>query len=91
MHACMLRCSVVSNFFETWTVAHQAPLSMEFSSQEYWRRLPLERVAISYSRDLPDPGNKPASPVSLALAGGFFTTMPPGKPITHKYQCINFK
>ena len=36
----------------------------------------LEWVAISFSRDLPDPGIEPASP---ALAGGFFTTEPPGK------------
>ena len=37
----------------------------------------LEWVAISFSRDLPNPGIKPESP---ALAGGFFTTEPPGKP-----------
>ena len=37
----------------------------------------LEWVAISFSRDLPDPGIEPASP---ALAGGFFTTEPPEKP-----------
>ena len=38
----------------------------------------LERVAISFSRDLPDPGIKPTSP---ALAGGFLTTVPPEKLI----------
>ena len=37
----------------------------------------LERVAISFTRDLPDPGTEPASP---ALAGRFFPTEPPGKP-----------
>ena len=37
-----------------WTVAHQAPLSMGFSRQEYWSGLPL-----STSGDLPDPGIKP--------------------------------
>ena len=37
----------------------------------------LEWVAILSSRDLPDPGIEPASP---ALAGGFFTAEPPGKP-----------
>ena len=37
----------------------------------------LEWVAISFSRDLPDPGIEPGSPV---LADGFFTTEPPGKP-----------
>ena len=40
----------------------------------------LEWVAISFSRGLPDPGIEPASPESSALAGGFFTTEPPGKP-----------
>ena len=38
----------------------------------------LEQVAISYSRGLPDPGIEPMSP---ALAGRFFTTVPPGKPL----------
>ena len=40
----------------------------------------LEWVAISFSRDLPDPSIKPASLASPGLAGGFFTTMPLGKP-----------
>ena len=41
----------------------------------------LEWVVISSSRDLPDPGIELTSPASPALAGGFFTTVPPGKPI----------
>ena len=49
-----------------WTVACQAPLSMEFPRQEYWSGLPFPPP-----RDLPNPGIKPAS---LALAGGFFAT-----------------
>ena len=53
------------------TVAHQAPLSMEFSKQEYWKGLPLPSPG-----DLPHPGVKPTSPT---LAGRFFTTTPPGK------------
>ena len=40
----------------------------------------LEWVAISYSRDLPDPGIKPKSPAVPALAGGFFIPLPPEKP-----------
>ena len=52
-----------------WTVAHQAPLSMRFSWQEYWSGLPCPPP-----EDLPDPGIKPLSLKSLALAGGFFTT-----------------
>ena len=38
-------------------------------------------VSISYSGDLPNPGMEPASLASPALAGGFFTTVPPGKPL----------
>ena len=57
-----------------WTVAHQAPLSMGFSRQEYWSALPFHPPG-----NLPDPEMKPASLVSPALAGRFFTTVPPGK------------
>ena len=52
-----------------WTVARQAPPSMEFSRQEYWSGLPFP-----LRRDLPNSGIKPASPASPELAGGFFTT-----------------
>ena len=58
-----------------WTVACQAPLSMEFSRQESWSGLPFPPP-----QDLPDPGIQPMSPTSPALAGRFFTTAPPGKP-----------
>ena len=40
-----------------WTVAHQGPLSMEFSRQEYWSGLPFPSPG-----DLPDPGIEPRSP-----------------------------
>ena len=56
-----------------WTVACQAPLSMGFPRQEYWSRLPFPSPG-----DLPGPGMEHASP---ALAGGFFTAEPSGKPI----------
>ena len=59
----------MSNSAAPWTVAHQAPLSMGFPRQEYWSGLPLPPP-----RDLTDPGVEPASLVSPALAGGFFTT-----------------
>ena len=52
-----------------WTAAHQALLSMGFSRQEYWSGLPCSPLG-----DLPNPGIEPASPMSPALAGGFFTT-----------------
>ena len=52
-------------FFVTpWTVAHQAPLPMGFSRQESWSGLSLPPP-----EDLPDPGIKPTSPASPALAG----------------------
>ena len=54
-------------------IAHQAPLPMEFSRQEYWSRLPCP-----LSGDLPNPGIKPMSLASPALAGRFSTTVPPG-------------
>ena len=55
-------------------VARQAALSMEFSRQEYCSGWPFPMPG-----DHPDPGIGPASPVSPAWAGGFFTTAPPGK------------
>ena len=61
-------------FVTPWTGACQAPLSMEFSRQEYWRGLPFPTPG-----DLPDPGVEPRSLVSPALAGRFFTTVSPGK------------
>ena len=67
--------SHVQLFVNPWTVAVQAPLSMEFSRQEYWSGLPFLSP-----RDLPDPGIKPGSP---ALACGFFTAEPPGKPMCY--------
>ena len=61
--------SVVSNSFATsWTVAHQAPLSMEFPRQESWSGLPFPSPG-----DLPNPGIESAS---CALADGFFTEPP---------------
>ena len=59
----------VQLFQTPWTVAYQAPLSMQFSRQEYWSGLPFPSPG-----DLPDPGIKLASLVSPALADGFFTT-----------------
>ena len=58
-----------------WTAAYQAPLPMGFSRQEYWSGLPFPSP-----EDLPYPGIEHGSLVSPALAGGFFTTAPPGKP-----------
>ena len=57
------------------TVALQAPLSMEFSRQEYWNVLPFPTPG-----DLATLGINPGSLMPPALAGGFFTAVPPGKP-----------
>ena len=51
--------------------AHQVPLSMGFPRQEYWSELPFPSPG-----NIPDPGIKP---MTLALAGRFFTTKLPGK------------
>ena len=56
-----------------WTVAHQAPLSVGFSSQEYWSAL-----LFPTSADLADPGIEPVSPT---LARRLFSTAPPGNPM----------
>ena len=60
--------SCVRLFVTPRTVAHQVPLSMRFSRQEYWNGLPFSSL-----EDLPRSGIEPTSP---ALAGGFFTTEP---------------
>ena len=62
-------------------VACWAPLYMGFPRQEYQNGLPFPPLG-----DLPNPGIKPMSPVSPALAAGFFTTEPPGKPQMAQYS-----
>ena len=70
----LLSHSVVSNSSETpWTVTHKAPLSMEFSRQEYWSGFPFPPPG-----DFPDPGIKLASP---ALAGGSLPLSHQGSPL----------
>ena len=67
---CVPSCfSHVQLFVTPWTVAHQAPLSIGFSRQEYQSGLPFPPPG-----DLPNPGIKPRSLISPALVGGFFTT-----------------
>ena len=63
-------CSVASNSATQWSVARRAPLSMEFSRQEYWRGLPSPTPG-----DLTNPGIDLTSLVSPALAGRFFTSV----------------
>ena len=74
----MLKVKLLSRvrlFATPWTVAHEAPPSMEFSRQEYWSGLPFPSPGC-----LPNPRIKPTSLASTALAGGLFTTASPGKP-----------
>ena len=59
-------------FGTPWTIAHQAPLSMEFSRQEYWSGLPFPSPG-----NLPDPEIEPGSP---ALQADTLLSEPPGKP-----------
>ena len=63
-----------------WALAHQAPLSMGFPTQEYWSELPFPFLG-----ELPDPGIEPWSPVLQVvscIAGGLgsLPTESPGKP-----------
>ena len=58
----------------TYSVKCQAPLSMEFSRQEYWSGLPFPTPG-----DFPNSGIEPTSLASPALVDGFFTTVSPGK------------
>ena len=70
---CVCVLSHVQLLVTPWTGAHQASLSMEFFREEYWSGLPRPSPG-----DLPDPGVKPTSLVSPALAGRFLTTVPAG-------------
>ena len=77
--------SHVQLFATLGTVACRALLSMEFPRQESWNGL-LSLMP----GDLPGPGIEPMSLASPALAVGFFTTEPPGKPKVD-LQCVNFR
>ena len=74
-------CSRVQLFVTLSTVARQAPLSMGFSRQEYCSGLPCPPPG-----DLPNPGIEPASLMSPALAGGFFTTSARPPLVKYKYS-----
>ena len=82
VRVCILSC--VQLFATLWTIARQAPLSMEFSRQEYWSGLPFPTPG-----DPPDLGIEAMSLESPALVGRFFTTVPPRKPIKKLDMCIN--
>ena len=72
----MLSCfSHVQLFANPWTRAHQAPLPMKSSKQEYWSGLPFPLPG-----DPPHPGIEPTSLETPTLAGRFFTIIAPGNP-----------
>ena len=66
-----ISCSVMSDSVTPWTVAHQVPLSMRFSRQEYWSGLPCPSPG-----GLPDPGIEPGFPT---LQADSLLPKPPGK------------
>ena len=70
-------------FVTLWTVAHQAPLSIGFSRQEYWSGLPCLPLG-----DLTNPGIEPTSPVSPTLQADALPTEPPRKPLLTGLQQI---
>ena len=81
---CAQSCYHVCVFVTPWTAAHQAPLSVEFSRQEYWSGLPFH-----FPGDLPDPEIAPTSLVSVSCAGRWILyhwatqEAPTGLPIFH--------
>ena len=81
---CVLSLSVVSNSVTPWTAAHQAPLSMGFSRQEYWSGLPFPSPG-----DLPNPEIEPGSP---ALQVDSLPAEPPGNYETENVDtCLSGK
>ena len=78
LHMCVLsHFSHVQLFVTLWTVAHQAPLSMGFSRQEYWSGLPCPPPG-----DLLDPGIEPITLMSPGQAGSLSLALP-GKPLDY--------
>ena len=99
-YACVLsRFSCVRLFATLWSVVRQAPLSMEFSRQEYWSGLPFPPPG-----DLPNPGIEPRSPTlqadssqgkpkntelgSLSLLQGIFWTQDLNRGLLHCRQIL---
>ena len=76
---CAQSLSHIRLFVTPWTVAHQAPVSMGFSRQEYWSGLTFPSPG-----DLPSTGMEPAS---SALISNLYSAEPPGKPIPGIYTC----
>ena len=80
-HICECVLSRVWLFAAPWTVAHQVPLSMEFSRPECWSGLPFPPPG-----DLPDPGIEPTSLETPPLAADSLPLVPPGKSLKIWYR-----
>ena len=83
LSACVGLLSHIQLLVTLWTVACQAPISMEFSRKEYWSGLPFPSPG-----DLPQSGIKSTSLVSPALAGGLLIIVPLG--LRQRSKCITF-
>ena len=77
--------SVVQLSATPWTVAHQTPLSMGFSRQEYWSGLPCPPPGA-----LPSPRMKPMSPGSSALQADSVPLSHQGSPMNHGSHLQNY-
>ena len=80
-HCCACLLSCVGPFATPWTAAHQAPLPMGLSRQEYWSGLPFPSPG-----HLPDPGIELEFPVSPPWVGGF----PPLPPLNSQTLNLSF-
>ena len=78
IYVCVCVCPVaLSSLFVTpWTRAHQAPLAMEFSRQEYW----IEWVSISYSRGSSQPRDQTRIFCIYCIDRQILYAVPPGSP-----------
>ena len=74
-------------FATPWTAAYQALLSMGFPRQDYWSGLPFPALGKAAFEPMSDPAVEPISP---ALAGRFFTSEPPRKPILGTPSAFKF-
>ena len=73
----------MSDSVTLWTAAHQAPLSIGFSRQEYWNGLPF-----SSPGNLPNPGIKPSVFCGSCITGRCFIAEPLGKLSRYQYLLL---
>ena len=90
VHACVRTCVLTLSHFShvwlfvtLWTMAHQAPLCMGFSRQEFWSELPC-----TSPEDLPNPGIQPPSLCLLLWQEGSLPLTPPGKAYSQSLSIL---